>query len=499
MGIKNAWRRFFRRSQVEPTGDTKNTGKVENPSYPDIRGAGSIRRTANTILYDQYLQDLESYRYSKDADDLIDRLSRSDSDMGNAVYNFLIALDSGVDFSVVDDRSSKLSRSTLRLNSLLKRFKGNAIDRSISSIIRQMGRLCLVRGACGLEVITDELGRVSRLNVIDPKWVDWVREGDEFVAYQNNTKVSSDFLYWCFIDPDVDSPQHISLILSALQPIFFRIGVLQDLEKVVDRAGWARLHANILEDVMIRNAPASVRRNAESLRGWMESRRLEVQKALTDLRPEDAIVHYNSAEVDYLSPQTGGHIDIEPLMRVLDQQISSGLKALPSILGRGSGTEGDTESVLYVRGVKFFQKTMSDTLENVFNFCLQLEGVRGNTVVKFHEVDLRSPNEIENHKIMKQKRVLELATIGFVTVEDACMELTGKELPKGFDEQWFQAYREQHLGLTLGTTDDDDSDNGNYNQQADEQKPGDDSIDTRSDDEKADNITKAWINVLGGR
>lgn len=485
MSIFNFWRKKATTDKIP----SNNRGKVSNPHY-ELGGSTTSRQSARKVLYDEYLQDLESYRYNRDPDKLIDKLSRFDSDMSDAIHNFLIALDSGVKFSVTDQRGNIKSGATKRLHSCLKRMEGHSVDRSISTVLRQVSRLCLTRGACGMEVITDDEGYFSHIRVVDPKWIDWYREGDEFVAYQKGKKVSSEFLFWCFIDPDVDSVQHIPIFLSSLQPIFFRIGVLQDLEKVVDRAGWARIHGKILEDVMIRNAPASVRRNADSLRQWLESRRIEFQSMLSGLKPEDAIVHYDSAELSYLSPSSSGNIDIAPLVKILDQQISSGLKTLPSILGRSGSSDEGVEGVLYVRGVKYIQKTIMPTLASILNLCLRLEGLSGNATITFDDVDLRSPNEIENHKLMRQKRLLELACIDFITLDDACQELTGRGLPSGFQPKWFDYYRLKHLGVSIGTTDDDDSDNGGYNQQPEDQTPGEDTIDTRTEDEKEDNILK---------
>lgn len=447
----------------------------------------------SSYSYMDYIVNSYDYRYSSNIDGVLDRISRCDSDASNALWNFLIAVDSGLHVRAVDINGNKHRLGTNKLRALLGSMKGKMVDVSIDSLLTNLTRLAVVRGGFGLEIITNKEGDFDQIKVIDPKWIEWKKEGEKFVAYQGNKKVSSEFFFWGTVDPDIDNPNPISMLMSALSSIFFRIGVLQDLEKVIKRAGYSKLTAEILEEVMYRNAPASIKRDDDKLRNYLKDRRDEIQDYLTNLRPEDAVAHFDSVKIQYLKDGFNGNIDVKPLMDVLNQQISSGLKTLPSILGRGAATAG-TENVLYVRGVKFIQKRILIALNNAFSFALEREGVRAVSDVYFNEIDLRSPNEIENHKIMKQKRLLELLVLGFKTPDEVCYELTGHEIPSSYHkDEWIDMYRNQHLGLSVGTTDDDWSDNGDYNSEAEEQEPGEDTIDTRTDDEKVDNIIKNTV------
>lgn len=474
----------------------RNIGEVENPNYSSL---SKVRQSASSVYYDLYREDILNSRYIYTTDELIDRLARYDGDMGNAIHNYLIAIDSGFRLVAKDIFGIKNARATKRLKLIVDRFNGKNIDRSLETVVKSVSRLLITRGAAGVEVRTDASGRVDSLYVVDPKWVTWEREDDNYIAYQNNEVISSPFLFWIFLDPDTDSVQHIPPLLTALSSIFFRIGVLQDLERVVKRAGYDRLTATIVEDIVIKNAPASIRRNPNDLKTFLESKRIEIQNILTNLKPEDAIAMWDSVNLEYLKGGVKDTLDVKPLMQVLDQQVSSGLKTLPSILGRRDRAN-ETESVLYVRSVKYIQSSISKLFSNVLSFCLEKEGVKSRALLEHNDVDLRSPLEIENHKLMRQKRLLQEAVLGFRTLEEVCYELTGHELPKDFEEEWFDYYRQSALKIQVGTTDDDWSDNGNYNEQAEEQKPGEDTIDDRTDDEKEDNnIKDMMIRVLGGR
>lgn len=465
-----------------------NEGKAIDPTYdkPYKRGAaGSVPKRS----LEYYKTLIEDYRYDTDTTTLLDNLYRVDSDIGNAVWNFIITASSGVKIDAKNYKGEKHKVGTNKLLDIIDRLKGYALDRSLDTLIPAMIQLIVVRGGFGVELRTDREGKINELFLVDPKWIDWRREDDRFVPYQKGESVESDFLFWCLLNPDVNNPNPISILLTSLQTVFFRMGVLQDLEKVVSRAGYAKLKAKVIEDVMVRNAPANIRRDSEKLRNYLNTQLSAIQTFLTNLRPEDAVAHFDSVDIDYLQDGFKGQLDVTPLMKVLDQQISSGLKTLPTILGRGTKSS-DTESVLYVRGAKFIQGTVSVTLSNALTFALEREGVVARADVIFNEVDLRAPLEIENHKLMKQKRVLELVVLGFETPEAACYELTGHELPSYYKEEWIDAYRESHLGLNAGTTDDDWSDNGTYYPEAEDQEPDEDTIDIRTDDEKEDNNIK---------
>lgn len=479
---------FFRFSRKKKPPLRSNKGRANDPTYNDsFRKASSGSIPKRTL--DFFKERIEDYRYNTNIDTLLDDLYRVDSDIGNAVWNFIITAASGVKIDAKNYKGEKHKVGTNKLLAIVDRLKGYAIDRSLDTLIPAMIQLTVVRGGFGLELRTDEEGRINELFLIDPKWIDWRREDGRFVPYQSGKSVESEYLFWGLLNPDVNNPNPISMLLTALQTVFFRMGVLQDLEKVVSRAGYAKLKAKIVEDVMVRNAPANIRRDSEKLRAYLNTELINIQTFLTQLRPEDAVAHFDSVEIDYLQDGFKGQLDVNPLMKVLDQQISSGLKTLPSILGRGSNSN-DTESVLYVRGARYIQGMVAITLSNALTFALEREGANARANVVFNEVDLRAPLEIENHKLMKQKRILELVVLGFETPEVACYELTGHELPSYYKEEWIDAYRESHLGLNAGTTDDDWSDNGTYYPEAEDQEPGKDTIDTRTDDEKEDNNVK---------
>jgi hypothetical protein len=129
-----------------------------------------------------------------------------------------------------------------------------------------------------------------------------------------------------------------------------------------------------------------------------------------------------------LSDENNPTIDFRPLITVLDGQITSALKTLPTILGRNfssSQTLSATETLLYTKSVRGIQRPVERAMSRALTLGLLLEGVQGMVRFEFLPIELRPTTELENQFSMRQARVRELHSEGWITDEQAAEILTG--------------------------------------------------------------------------
>jgi hypothetical protein len=170
--------------------------------------------------------------------------------------------------------------------------------------------------------------------------------------------------------------------------------------------------------------------DAKKLAEFINSKYSEIDGQLRESNPEDALIHLDYVDVSLLESRagTGVSVDFRPIIQVLDQKISSALKTLPTILGRTIGANGASkeEIVLYTKIIKMYQKHVATTLSKIFTLVLRLNGSKSFAKFVFEPVSLRSDQEVENHLMMKQKRLIEAISMKWITDNEASFEMYGR-------------------------------------------------------------------------
>ena len=242
--------------------------------------------------------------------------------------------------------------------------------------------------------------------------------------------------FWATLDPDTDSPYETPPFLPAIQAVLFNMSVMQDLQKIVKRVAFPRIAIKIVEQTLRKYAPAHIQFDDKLLAQWMNEQRNAIGSSLKDLAPEDAAVFFDSINIDMLETKNNATIDYKPLLQVIDQRVITGLKTLPTILGRQfstSQTLSGVEALLYAKSVKCVQDVVLSVLDRAITLAMQLEGMKAYAKCSYGDISLRPASELETFMQLKQTRILKELSLGFRTDEDAAMELTGDpNLPKTF-------------------------------------------------------------------
>ena len=238
----------------------------------------------------------------------------------------------------------------------------------------------------------------------------------------------------CFVtDRRPDQAVADSPLLPAIQAVTFKQTVVNDIQRVLKRAGYPRHRVTILEDILRKNAPTDVRMDPAKLTAWLTKQKKTIAEGLSKLNPEDAIVIFDSIEIDYLSTQGSMTVDFRPILDILDSQLTSALKVLPSILGKASGGSqniASVEAMTFVNSLTFLQERCDKLLSQAYTITARLMGMKGSIVIKHNPINLRPDLELEPQKLAKQNRILQLQSFGHITDSEAALELGIMHSPK---------------------------------------------------------------------
>jgi hypothetical protein len=375
-------------------------------------------------------------------------LSKIDPDMSTGIWNFLRLSNSGLRMTAVDLKNVPSPKGQELLNTMCTRiagldnYKDWALYKPVEIVASQLAKYVLIRGGCAMEAVLGKDKRVNNLAVIDPLKINFVHTGvGKFVPQQlslDGQYINLDIptFFWNVLDQDADDPYETPPFLPAVSAILFNIAFMQDLERIVKKMAYPRLTIKIIESTLRKFAPLIAQSDETKMAEWLQSQKTAIGSALRGLAPEDAAVFFDSIEIDVLESKHNATVDFRPLKEVIDQRIISGLKSMPTILGRQFGssqTIGGVEALLYSKAIASIQEVVAACLTRAMTLCLRLEGHQGYVKVSYAPVNLKPENELETFRVLKQSRVLELLSLGFITDAEAAKDLTGDPtLPAGY-------------------------------------------------------------------
>ena len=234
------------------------------------------------------------------------------------------------------------------------------------------------------------------------------------------------------LDQDVDTPYALSPFNAATQPLLADQEFINDLRRAFSKASLPRPTAKILTEKFLESVPIEIRNDPVRLKEYMDSTISGIQDMMNGLKPEDALVYYDIVEVAHLSAgTTSSHDAVKEHKDLLNGKVSSGLRTLPSILGRGdSSTTASVEAMLHLRSVEGFQEKLNHLYSSLLTVGMRVMGFDCVVEFAYADPDLRPKLELEAFKNLKQARTLELLSYGLISDEEAALALTGN-LPSG--------------------------------------------------------------------
>ena len=299
-------------------------------------------------------------------------------------------------------------------------------------------------GAVAVELVLDKARLPFKLQPVSPAKLKWRigktstgKSNTKIVPYQQaqGEEVILDIptFFYAALDSDPTATYPKPMLESAVNAAVFHAETIEDIRRVVKRSGHSRLIMKLVTEELLKAAPPEVRVDAQKLAEWMEQTRTDLVTAVEGLSPESALVLFDSVDASYLNSEIGASADYSAFMEMIDGIEATALRTPPSVLGKrmgGSQNVSSTESLLFIKQAAGLHTPLIEVLSKAMTLALRLYGFDGYCQAEFAAIDLRPESELEAFRIMRQQRILELLSLGFITDQEAAEMLdTGMRAP----------------------------------------------------------------------
>ena len=395
-------------------------------------------------------QDSRAFRQVQNASATMRALFESNDLVSTAISNFLAMGQTGLRVAAYDRATHEFSRPGLfaaeHVLSLLATdwdyTKGYQDRRGLHGLIETMRLEVLLTGGVGVELVLDTSRYPMDLVIFPYDSVTFVSKGKgrKYPTQRSSDRgeISLD-LPTVFIGESLKTAARrytLPVMHSGVKRVHHFESFFDDAWRVIRRAGMSRLVVTLDYEKVVLSAPKDVQSDPTKLASYLEQVRISHEDALRGIEPEDALVCYNTAEIEALKTY-GEKAEISELIERLSGLTASALKSNPSMLGLrigGSQNTATAEAMLSAKTAELLNGPVVDVLSRALTLAVRLYGIDARVKVGFDAIDLRPELELQAHKAILQNSVLELLSLGRITDDEAQAMLSLGSLPADAQE-----------------------------------------------------------------
>lgn len=435
-----------------------NAIKLVLPKGKGVKGGKSYTPTFNPrqpVLrlptYREHLTDIYNSRVANDARELLKEALRHDPDVSSAAHAYLSIAGQSSPVVWAFDANSQLDPEGIKMGRQILEMITTDTDYSIgfsnkpveSSLYENLRYYMLLRGMNAAELVFDKAMIPSELRLVDPVSLEWREtkpgvyapvQKPRGVQAEIDLNIPSFFVSRFHQDPtDVYT---YSPFVSAINAIAARQEVINELYRIMRVVGYPRLDVTVLEEVIMQNAPVTIRQNAEKLREFVNTEIGKIGSQIQNIRSDQALVHSNAVTAKVINDKNpGAGMQITQVIEVLDAQNQAALKVMPAVVGKGNGGQvAGTEARLFALGADSLNRSIAQILTKALTLAARLAGYAGRIEVRFPPVELRPELELEPQRVMKSARLKQDLSAGLITDVEYHMEMYGRPPPEGSPE-----------------------------------------------------------------
>lgn len=311
---------------------------------------------------------------------------------------------------------------------------------SLRSISEALAKQLLTNGACACELVLDKSRMPLKFNPVAVEQIIWFPDAPGVRPVQRLGGIDTDLdiptFFYTALDADVLDAYAQSPFEAAVQPVLAGTTFLSDLRRVCARHVYPRYDLSINEEKLRARIPPDILNDKDKTAAYLNTVIADIESVINGLGVEEALIHFDFFEVKFVE---GGSTDVpntfDTVKSIFDEKIATGAKVMPSILGHGSGSQNvaSTETMLFLTSANgMIRLKLNEIYSKAFTLAVRLFGLDVTVEFCFDTIELRPSSELEAFRAMKQSRVLEQLSYGFITDDEAALELTGRLTPTGF-------------------------------------------------------------------
>lgn len=388
------------------------------------------------------ISDLSQVRHLRNRTEMLRYLAQHEGPVSTATHNFVQVANNGYKIRAYDvgtnafsSEGTNLAQGVMaRFDTLYDYSDGYSDKMTTETLLETMLRECVLTQTAAAELVLNAALQPESITVVPAETLRWRNRGKGKGVYpqqiQYNTREPVDldiptfFVQRMANDPGTLYPK--SMLESAVKLLVYFEEFMDDVRRVVRQSGHARQTVTLDTEKAIKTAPASVRNDPKKLQEWLIAIQSEVQATLDAISPEDAIILFDTAVYDIKSPSFGNKIDYTPMLTMIAGMSAMSMKSPPSALGMrldSSANEASVETLIFQKSAKAIQTPVEGVMSRALTLGVRLLGANVYVRFDFDPIDLRPEMELESFVTMKQTRILEQLSYGFIGDDEAAIEM----------------------------------------------------------------------------
>lgn len=365
-------------------------------------------------------------------------LAKENGSLSTALFDMVEIADSGFKVAAYvpgttefSGEGTMLAKNILaQMDTLYDYTKGYGKKRPIPMLIQTLLRETAITGGCAIELVLDKARYPDRFQAVDYSTLKWVSDGKggkypQQEGFGDPIKLNIPTFYTEALHQEMNTAYAVSIFRASLNSLFGSEDFVADMRRAVFKTGHSRLVVKLNTEMIKAAAPADIRKDDNKLLTFMNNVKTDVEDALKDISPEDAVVSFDS--VDFDTHDVGGtKSDYTPLMTSLANMEATSLKTPPSILGmraEGSQSLSNSETLIFLKTAAALQGPVETVMSRALTTACRLYGSDVYVKLNFNKIDLRPEAELEAFYNMRETRILTRLSLGLITDEQAAYEL----------------------------------------------------------------------------
>lgn len=343
----------------------------------------------------------------------------------------------------INREATQLAASILRQMDYMPDYAaGYSPNASLRSLSESLAKEIILEGACCMELVLDKNRMPYKFQPIASSQIVF-REDKDVQHLMAQQLISGQYIdldqptfFYTALDQDLLNAYAASPMEAAVQPVLAGSSFLNDMRRITQRSVFPRYDIEIDEEKLRKRIPPELLNDSAKCDAYLNNVISSCQEVINNMSIEEALVHFDFLTVKYVE---GGTVDnaqsFETVKDIYDAKISTGAKTLPSILGHGSGSQNvaSTETLVFTLSANgMVRLKLQEIYSKAMTLAVRLFGMDVTVQFTFGEINLRPAEEMESFRAMKQSRILEQLSLGFLEDDEAALELTGQLTPTGF-------------------------------------------------------------------
>lgn len=408
-------------------------------------------RVLTAPVYTEHLNDIFESRQADDSRTLLKNLFKHDPDVSAAVFSYLTMANTDP-LILVRDMEGEIDREATK--NLVKALKiltvptdytqGFQLKKNLRTIAEELRYMALLRGGVGVELVLNDALAPNELRVVDMVTINWYEKAPgQYKPVQKISGFPADInldiptFFVSFFRRDPTDIYSYSTFVSSINTIAARQQVINDLYRIMRSTGYPRMDVKVIEEVLNKNAPATIKNDAQKLREWQSARMAEIRGTFEGIRADQAFVHTDAIEPSILNEKNPGvGVDISKVIETLNAQNQAALKTMATVIGRGeSGVNtGSVEARIAAMNADELNEPVAELLTNICSFILHQQGYQGFAEVTFKKAELRPDTELEPQLTLRAQRLRQDLSDGLITDDEYHLMMYGRLRPDSVEE-----------------------------------------------------------------